>query len=243
MTTTVLASTPVVKPPAGDCGTHPRDTPGVETIADRIEAILREQKISASALSVRAGLTRIHVNKVITRVRANPEARIESSTLEAIARAAGVTVGWLLTGRNESAGANAPPLVQTAMHVKHTERYAGRAEAERLMRGVLPDPAVDSVMPWDLNATQDPGVAWWIERMKEAARTMKHWDKNPSAERAELEKRRNDGDVLEAVLDGMQANAAAEQAKLRAAETANDAPTPPTKPAPPASKKAKRPRA
>ncbi len=91
------------------------------------------------------------------------------------------------------------------------------------MRGVLPDPDIDSVCAWDLNATQDPGVGWWIERMKEAARLTKHWDKNPSAERAELAKRKADGDLLEAVLDGMQAKANDEQ---KAASVANDVPPP-----------------
>lgn len=203
----------------------------METIADRIEAILREKKVSASALSESAGLTRVHVNKIIKRVRENPDSRIENATLEAIAKAGGVTLDWLMTGRADHG--TAPPLVQTALRVEHTERYPGRAEAAKAMRGVLPDPAVDSVLRWDLNATQDPGALWWIERMKEAARQLGLWQKDPAAERRELEKRRADGDALEAEELAFMAQSAAKP------KAENDDLAPPTGATKPA-RKAKR---
>lgn len=106
--------------------TPPAGAP-VETIGDRIKAILARLGITASELSRRAGLTRVHVGKIITRSK-NPDATFENDTMVAIAKAAGVDVGWLMTGKSEG---GTPPPMQTAMRVELTERYAGRAEAAK----------------------------------------------------------------------------------------------------------------
>lgn len=166
----------------------------METIGDRIKAILARLDINASELSRRAGLSRAHVGKIIAR-SANPNAGFEHDTMVAIAKAGGVSLDWLMTGKADE---TTPPLVQTSIRVEHTERYAGRAEAARAMEGLVEPEAISSVGQWDLNATQDPGALWWIERIKEADRQLKLWRKSPAAERAELEKRAADTDALEA---------------------------------------------
>lgn len=199
----------------------------METIAARLQWVLEQTGLSARALSLKAGLAGGHVGLIL---RGTVGKRLSDTTIVALAKAGGVSSEWL------ARGVGVPSLVLPSgatppLHVEHTERYSGRAEAERLMRGVLPDQDVDSVLAWDLNATEDPGVGWWIERMKESARKTKHWDKNPAAEAAELAKRRADGDTLETMLDGMSVKAAEEQRAAQAAEAANDpAPAAPTKP-------------
>lgn len=190
---------------------------GVETLALRLQWVLNQTGVSARGLSLKAGLAGGHVGLML---RGTAGKRPSDETIAKLARAAGVSHEWLARGEGEPGlrphAGHTPPL-----HVELTERYAGRAEAEKAMRGVLPDPAVDSVLRWDLNATQDPGALWWIERMKEAARQLGLWQKDPAAERRELEKRRADTDALEAEEDAL-LKAGAPKPR----EASNDAPPP-----------------
>lgn len=99
MHTTVLASTEVVKTWGDDSGTHPRDTQVVTTLAERLALVLERTGWSQRELSRRAGLTEVHVGQVLRRAKAKgADAAVESSTLEAIAKAADVSYEWLATG-------------------------------------------------------------------------------------------------------------------------------------------------
>lgn len=166
----------------------------VDTLAARLQWVLTQTGLSARGLSLKAGLADGHVGLIL---RGTVGKRLSDTTIAALAKAGGVSSEWLARGVGE------PRFVPTVgrtppLRIEHTERYAGRKEASDALQGLVEPEAITTVGAWDLNATQDPGALWWIERIKEADRQLKHWRKNPSAERAELEKRQADGDALEA---------------------------------------------
>jgi len=72
--------------------------PGDETLAGRIEHVLREQRISQRELSRRSGLDPIHIGKFLHRARRSPKATLEAPTVASIANGAGVSLRWLMTG-------------------------------------------------------------------------------------------------------------------------------------------------
>ena len=190
---------------------------GVETLALRLQWVLDQTGLSARALSLKAGLAGGHVGLML---RGTAGKRPADETLAKLARAAGVSQEWLARGVGEPGlvlqkGAT-PPLT-----VALTDRYAGRAEAKKAMEGLVEPEANAAISGWDLNATQDPGVVWWIERIKELDRQIKLWRKDPAAARRELEKRRADTDALEAEEDAL-LKAGAPKPR----EASNDAPPP-----------------
>ena len=97
----MLATNDVVKLAAespGDNLCRPGYTDRVETIGDRISQILSRRGISARELGRRAGLAEQHISLLIGRYRKNPQTHTEVSTLQAVARGAGVSFNWLATG-------------------------------------------------------------------------------------------------------------------------------------------------
>ena len=71
----------------------------METLAARIEAVLARLGVSARELSRRAGLHETQVSLVLSRLKKNPDSEVSVPTMRAIARGAGVSEAWLLTGR------------------------------------------------------------------------------------------------------------------------------------------------
>ncbi len=99
MSTEILTSNDVVKTVAGDFVTHPAHHPVCMALRERIEQTLRRLGVSQRELSRRSGLTEVHVGQIVRRLEKDPEASIELPTLQAIARGAGVSLAWLLTGQ------------------------------------------------------------------------------------------------------------------------------------------------
>lgn len=96
----------------------------MSTLADRIEEILRLRGITQRELARRAGLaTEQHINTILRRLRANPDADIERETLAAIARGGGVSFIWLATGKGR------PDDIDPAPAMKTSERAPERSSA------------------------------------------------------------------------------------------------------------------
>ncbi len=108
--TTVSTNTQVDKVFTAHSGVRPiYSVPvGSPLLAERIRKVAEDSGLSQRAFSLKAGLGETHVNTILQRLKANPEAEVEQGTLVAIAKAGGVTVAWL-TGEAESASPAPPP--------------------------------------------------------------------------------------------------------------------------------------
>lgn len=81
----------------------------METIADRVRALLERKGWSQSELSRRAGLTRSHVGWILN----HPGSPVQTDTLDKLAAGAGVSSRWLTTGEGtpEEVGDDRTPSV------------------------------------------------------------------------------------------------------------------------------------
>ena len=81
-----------------DSASQSRYVSRVETIADRIRAILTHYGWSQRELARRAGISETHVGLMLKKFASDPHANVEKKTLRALAQAAGVSSGWLEEG-------------------------------------------------------------------------------------------------------------------------------------------------
>lgn len=101
MTTTLAMTNPLVKSLVRgpvDSDSHPCDARRVKTLAARIRWVLTDKGWSGRELGRRAGLAESHVGRILRVLDENPDAGVETKTLVAIAKAAGVSDAWLLAG-------------------------------------------------------------------------------------------------------------------------------------------------
>lgn len=70
----------------------------METLQKRIERILKDKGWSQRRLALEAGLSERFVLTLMTRIREKKDPKMKYDSAEAIARCAGVSVSWLLTG-------------------------------------------------------------------------------------------------------------------------------------------------
>jgi transcriptional regulator with XRE-family HTH domain len=111
MSLSVDVSTGVVNDPAPlsiDADRRPLDRCRVHDTAERIRRLIETRGMSARSLSEAAGLSHSTVSSLLTKLDANPDARVEARTLDKIAAALQVDATWLRTGRGEMDG-NASP--------------------------------------------------------------------------------------------------------------------------------------
>jgi transcriptional regulator with XRE-family HTH domain len=80
----------------------------VNDTAERIRRLIETRGMSARSLSEAAGLSHSTVSSLLTKLDANPDARVEARTLDKIAAALQVDATWLRTGRGEM-DSNASP--------------------------------------------------------------------------------------------------------------------------------------
>jgi transcriptional regulator with XRE-family HTH domain len=82
----------------------------VQTVGDRIELTRKKLGISARELARRSGLGATQVSTIVRRYRQNPDAETAFTTLRAIAKGAGVSVSWLVSGTDvDSLNSHVPP--------------------------------------------------------------------------------------------------------------------------------------
>lgn len=124
LSTMVLVSTDVVKARAEDrvdAGTQTGHYLHVATLKDRLRLVLDKTFAgNSSAWSRRAGLTRVHLGKLMTRETADSGA-VELRVIDKLADAAQVSPGWLAYGVGDPGDvewAKLPdPLVSTILHM------------------------------------------------------------------------------------------------------------------------------
>lgn len=103
-----------------------------------MQLILDEGRVgSASAWSVAAGCTRVHVSTYLKRASVDPGASMECDAAVRLAKVAGVRVGWLVAGEGPMAaeGATPTPSLAAALAAR-LPGLAARAAAEALAREV-----------------------------------------------------------------------------------------------------------
>ena len=140
MSFSVDASTVIVNNPAPyaiDAGRRPSDRCRVNDTAERIRRLIETRGMSARSLSEAAGLSHSTVSSLLTKLDANPDARVEARTLDKIAAALKVDATWLRTGRGEM-DSNASP--QAPESLLRRLRATGDLSAVRL--------AAETGMPW-----------------------------------------------------------------------------------------------
>lgn len=216
MTTIVVSTTTVCKPGCVDPGIQPRHAWAVDTLLSRILWLVEHRADNNQArLNAQSGLGKNHVSTTITRLRKNPSSKIESDTLIAIARGGRVPIEWLAKGVGEPIDLGIGE--QQEIRVAYTERYPGRAEAAKILDGIIRKDAIQETLQWGLSASEDPGVEWWAEQMKRVARLKDQREKTPGAAEKERARHVAEGDELEAQADAHLAAAPAPPAS-------NDAP-------------------
>lgn len=121
MSSNVLTSSEVVNSFIENSATHPVASGIVSSgLRERIELLVTRVGGSQRELSRRSGLTEVHVGQILRRLKVDPGASIESTTLRAIALGAKVSEAWLLTGRG-SPDADAPELAAPAPPTRHPQ--------------------------------------------------------------------------------------------------------------------------
>lgn len=153
----------------------------VVNLPDRIRWVLDATGMSAREWSKRAGLSHAVLSEYMRRARADENASIKLPQLTALARAAGVSLAWLADGEGESGLRAVDTGQQPGLRLEYVERYPSRREAAEAMAGLIRQDAIVGVLRWNLHNEEDPGMAWWIERMKELARQADLRDKSPAA--------------------------------------------------------------
>lgn len=98
MTNRMVVTNELVKENFGVFISQCEYTGRMRTLPERIRWILETRHLSQSALSLKAGLSRSHVDGIIEKFEANPDAEVQLNTLKAIARAGEVSWKWLVTG-------------------------------------------------------------------------------------------------------------------------------------------------
>lgn len=88
----------VPAPSSDERASHRLALNGTSGLADRLRQVMDHHGWSRRKFSQKAGLDAVHVGKILARLAIHPRPRMDADTLTALARAAGVTAHWLLTG-------------------------------------------------------------------------------------------------------------------------------------------------
>lgn len=159
MSTHILESTHVRKPsdlPVEYPGAHCVSIGSVETLLDRIRLVMQMKGWNESQWAKLAELKeRSNVNKLIKRLEANPGEIVgDLKTFAKLAKAAGVSLDWLVLGRGSA------DLV--TFTVVDDPKYPTRPNvifAGYILR--MPQAAIDAVQAVDAGPT-DPGRDYWL---------------------------------------------------------------------------------
>jgi transcriptional regulator with XRE-family HTH domain len=144
----------------------------VSTLQDRLRWVLETRNLAAGALSVNAGLARSHIGGIL---RGNEESNLRESTARKIAKAADVSVAWLMTGqgpREPYVEAEVVPLYPNAV-VSSGDPYPSRTQVLLLLRGTVPDKVLDALRVVTPAGGLDPGREWWIQHARELVRDLR----------------------------------------------------------------------
>lgn len=127
---------------------------------DRLEWLIENRAGGTNAeLNRMAGLRPNHLNTILTRLRQNPQARIENNTLEAICRAARVRMEWLSAG-------DEPRDVDEKI-IELPFRYDSLREVLEAPENAArwSDEAIAALKTVAFKYDTDPGPAYWTEQL------------------------------------------------------------------------------
>jgi len=117
--------------------------------------VLELRKWSPGKWSGLAGLSRDHVRQVLLKEQES----IETRTLIALAKAAGVSVEWLATGSGD-------PLSSINLRISDDSKYPSRAKAIAAARLLeLDERAISAVLEVS-DLSSDPGAEYWLSMIR-----------------------------------------------------------------------------
>lgn len=125
----------------------------------RLQWILDHRKLGQRELSRRAELDQRHLGVIMGRLRKNPDAALEHETIAALARAGGVSLVWLSTGKGA-------PESSVVSRVEYDDRYANRAAVIELLAGDVAPIAVERLRGYAFHG-DDPSRAEWTKWLLE----------------------------------------------------------------------------
>lgn len=131
--------------------------PAVQTLAQRIQWILTELRISQRELSRRAGLAEVHVGQILRRLENNHDAQVEVGTLNAIADAARVSRAWLISGSGTPS--DQPPPEPGEPRFGDLPQWSRLAQQARTLDPSLPDWVLTVVATWHTQPDVPPNAA------------------------------------------------------------------------------------
>jgi transcriptional regulator with XRE-family HTH domain len=120
----------------------------VSTLLERLE-LISARSGGQRELCRRAGLAESFIGSTISKLKAKPSAGLSATTASALAKAAGVSLDWLIDGTGP------PP-----------DRYPNRVIALDLMRGRVSSDAASFVASIQMHADSDLTVGQWVDELR-----------------------------------------------------------------------------
>jgi transcriptional regulator with XRE-family HTH domain len=155
----------------------------VSSLQERLRWVLERRNLAAGALSLKAGLARSHLGGIL---RSTEESNLREATARKIAKAADVSVAWLMTGqgpREPYVEAEVVPLYPNAV-MSSEDPYLSRTQVLLLLRGTVPDKVLDALRVVTPAGGLDPGREWWIQHARELVRDLRAIETEFGAESA-----------------------------------------------------------
>jgi hypothetical protein len=144
----------------------------VSTLQERLQWVLETRNVAAGALSLQAGLARSHVGAIL---RGREISNLREPTARKLAKAANVSVAWLMTGqgpREPYTEEGAFPLYPEAASLAN-DPFPSRTQVLMLLRGTVSDKVLDALRVAIPPEKEDPGRDWWIGHTRELVRDLK----------------------------------------------------------------------
>ena len=141
-------------------GYHERMKPAENVLWSRIEKILDTRRWRPVDLCERAGITPQSIATFKNRAAKDPQATMQMPQIVRIARAADVTVDWLV-GNDDTAG----------MYYEEDDPYPSRGQVIRIARSSGASEAALKELRREAFSEGDPGEAHWVKRLAQLVGT------------------------------------------------------------------------
>jgi DNA-binding Xre family transcriptional regulator len=164
----------------------------MKTLPERLTWVLKHRGMSASALSLKAGLARTHVGLILS----GRSQHVREGTLEKLCAAADVSSRWLASGQGPrepyEAAAPAPALPSrpaaavassTGRAIERTvtvyeDAYPSRGVVLALLRGKLDANILAALASIRLESDRDPGEGYWLSEVKRLKRQLEQLERD-----------------------------------------------------------------
>lgn len=138
------------------------DLSGMSTLAARVQQLIdtRLEGENRTSFELRVGLPKGLLGKLARGEKTKPSGQ----TLQRVAEVFGVSPTWLLGGE-EVASEPAPERVY-----EPTDRYPSRAQAIKLLEGIMPQAVLEAMMFEVYKSAEDPGLEHWMGVARQLAK-------------------------------------------------------------------------